>query len=142
MNSLSIHTTEERRWAAGTHVASLLLAFLTSWAAGLAGMLGAAAVLLLKPANGSAFVEQHAKEAFNFNLSMFVYWLLGWILAGDAWPGVDRPHPDRVGAGLRVGGVLHQGGDERQRRAGIPLPLHLPGVALTQPWGNPKALVS
>jgi uncharacterized Tic20 family protein len=81
MNSLSINTTEERRWAAGTHVASLILAFLTSWAAGLAGMLGAAAVLLLKPANGSPFVEQHAKEAFNFNLSMFVYWLLGWILA-------------------------------------------------------------
>lgn len=81
MNSLSIHTTEERRWAAGTHVASLLLAFLTSWVAGLAGMLGAATVLLLKPSNGSAFVEQHAKEAFNFNLSMFVYWLLGWILA-------------------------------------------------------------
>ena len=61
MNSLSINTTEEWRWAAGTHVASLILAFLTSWAAGLAGMLGAAAVLLLKPANGSPFVEQHAK---------------------------------------------------------------------------------
>lgn len=81
MSSLSINTTEERRWAAGVHVASLVLALLTSWAAGLAGMLGAAAVLLLKPSNGSTFVEQHAKEAFNFNLSMFVYWMLGWILA-------------------------------------------------------------
>lgn len=71
----------ERRWAAGVHVAALLLAFLTSWAAGIAGMVAAAVVILLKPANGSAFVELHAKEAFNFNLSMFLYMLIAYVLA-------------------------------------------------------------
>ena len=71
----------ERRWAAGVHVAALILAFLTSWAAGIAGMVAAAVVILLKPANGSAFVELHAKEAFNFNLSMFLYMLIAYVLA-------------------------------------------------------------
>lgn len=82
MSSLPLlENATERRWAAGVHVAALLLAFLTSWAAGLAGMAGAAAVLLLKPANGSPFVEAHAKEAFNFNLSMFLYTAVAWVLA-------------------------------------------------------------
>lgn len=74
-------TVNERRWGMGVHLGALLLAFLTSWAAGLAGMAGAAGVLLLNPAEGSTFVRDHAKEAFNFNLSMFCYWVIGWILA-------------------------------------------------------------
>ena len=54
------------------HVAALVLALLTSWFAGFAGVLGAGVVYLLKR-NDSAFVGAHAREAINFNLSMFIY---------------------------------------------------------------------
>ena len=57
------------------HVAALVLALLTSWFAGFAGMLGAGAVYLLKR-DDSAFIAAHAREAFNFNLSMFIYALV------------------------------------------------------------------
>lgn len=62
----------ERQWAAGAHVAALVLALLTSWTAGFAGMLAAGVIYLLKR-DDSQFVAAHAREAFNFNLSMFLY---------------------------------------------------------------------
>ena len=65
----------ERQWAAMAHVAALVLALLTSWFAGFAGMLGAGVVYVLKRGD-SPFVAAHAREAFNFNLSMFIYTLL------------------------------------------------------------------
>ena len=65
-------TTSERQWAAMAHVAALVLALLTSWFAGFAGMLGAGLVYLVKR-DDSAFVAGHAREALNFNLSMFIY---------------------------------------------------------------------
>lgn len=39
-------------------------------------MLGAAAVIFLRPMN-SQFVVDHAKEAFNFNFSLFLYLIVG-----------------------------------------------------------------
>lgn len=65
-------TSTDRQWAAGTHVAALVLALLTSWTAGFAGMLAAGVVYLLKR-DEAPFVAAHAREAFNFNLSMFLY---------------------------------------------------------------------
>ena len=65
----------ERQWAAMAHVAALVLALLTSWFAGFAGMLGAGLVYLLKR-DDSPFATAHAREAFNFNLSMFIYTLV------------------------------------------------------------------
>ncbi|MGJ4804902.1 DUF4870 domain-containing protein [Luteimonas sp. SDU82] len=62
----------ERQWAAGVHAGALVLALLTSWTAGFAGMLAAGAIYLLKR-DDSPFVAAHAREAFNFNLSMFLY---------------------------------------------------------------------
>ncbi|WP_226470056.1 DUF4870 domain-containing protein [Luteimonas panaciterrae] len=62
----------ERHWAAMAHLSALLLAFLTSWAAGLAGVLAAGVIYLIKR-NDSAFVAAHAREAVNFNISMFLY---------------------------------------------------------------------
>lgn len=61
----------ERAWAAGVHAGALLLAFMTSWSAGVAGMLAGLAIYILKK-NDSAFVAEHAREAFNFNLTMFL----------------------------------------------------------------------
>lgn len=62
----------ERQWAAAAHLAALVLALLTSWVVGFAGVLGAGAIYLLKR-DDSRFVAEHAREALNFNLSMFIY---------------------------------------------------------------------
>ncbi|HLT44680.1 MAG TPA: DUF4870 domain-containing protein [Luteimonas sp.] len=65
-------TLADRQWAAAAHVAALVLALMTSWTAGFAGMLAAGAVYLLKR-DDSPFAAGHAREALNFNLSMFLY---------------------------------------------------------------------
>ena len=68
-------SASERHWAAAAHVAAVVLALCTSWLAGIAGMLGAGIVYLVKR-DDSPFAAQHAREAFNFNLSMFIYTLV------------------------------------------------------------------
>ena len=65
-------TLNERQWAAGAHLLALILALITSWAAGIAGAVGALAVWMIKR-DDSPFAAGHAKEALNFNLSMFIY---------------------------------------------------------------------
>lgn len=65
-------TLNERQWAAGAHLLALILALVTSWAAGIAGAIGALAVWMIKR-DDSPFAAEHAKEALNFNLSMFIY---------------------------------------------------------------------
>ena len=95
-------TREDRLWASGAHVAALVAAFATSWFAGVAGCLAALLVWFLVR-DRSAFAAENAKEAFNFNLSMFIYavvsvlvvvFTLGigiivalpvWIVLGLAW---------------------------------------------------------
>lgn len=62
----------DRTWAAGAHGAALLAALLTSWIAGIAGAVAALVVWMLVR-DRSAFAAEHAKEAVNFNLSMFIY---------------------------------------------------------------------
>src|SRR5688572_30108988 len=65
-------TLNERQWAAGAHLIALILALVTSWAAGIAGAVGALGVWMIKR-DDSPFAADHAKEALNFNLSMFIY---------------------------------------------------------------------
>ena len=76
---------EHRLWASGAHVAALLAAFLTSWFAGIAGCLAALVVWFLVR-DRSPFAAENAKEAFNFNLSMFLYacavCVAGFLLLG------------------------------------------------------------
>lgn len=67
-----IPRANERQWAAAAHLGALLLALLTSWVVGVAGVLAAGVVYLLKR-NDSDFVARHAAEALNFNLSMLIY---------------------------------------------------------------------
>jgi len=62
----------ERHWAAMAHLSAVLLALLTSWAAGVAGVVAALVVWLLKK-DDSPFIAEHAREALNFNLSMLIY---------------------------------------------------------------------
>lgn len=65
-------TSSERQWAALAHLSALVLALLTSWLVGVAGVLGAGAIYMLKRGD-SPFIESHAREAVNFNLSMLLY---------------------------------------------------------------------
>lgn len=69
----------DRQWAAGAHVAALILALVTSWFAGIAGALGALGMWMLVR-DKSAFAAEHAKEALNFNLSMFLYAAIAVVL--------------------------------------------------------------
>jgi len=61
-----------RGWAAGAHIAALVAALVTSWFAGIAGSVAALVVWLLIR-HQSSFAAAHAKEALNFNFSMFLY---------------------------------------------------------------------
>lgn len=72
-------TASDRHWAAAAHAGALLLAVLTSWAAGLAGALAALGVWLLVRER-SGFAAGHAKEALNFNLSMFLYAMVACVI--------------------------------------------------------------
>lgn len=72
--------TSERQWAAAAHLSALLLALVTSWLAGAAGVVGAGVVYLLKR-DSSPFVAEHAREALNFNLSMLLYALVAVAVA-------------------------------------------------------------
>lgn len=62
----------DRQWAAAAHAAALLAALLTSWVAGIAGAL-AALVIWMLVRDRSGFAAEHAREAVNFNISMFIY---------------------------------------------------------------------
>lgn len=72
-------TLGERRMAAGVHLGAMVLAFFTSWLAGVAGMVCAGIVAAIRPMD-SSFVASHAKAAFNFSASMFIYLILGVLL--------------------------------------------------------------
>lgn len=69
-----------RGLAASAHIAAVAAAALTSWSAGIAGAAAAFVVWLLVRDN-SRFAADHAKEALNFNISMFLYALAGCALA-------------------------------------------------------------
>jgi uncharacterized Tic20 family protein len=75
----------ERQWAVAAPLAALAAAALTHWFAGVAGTLAALAVWMLVR-DKSAFASAHAREAANFNLSMFLYacaaGLVGIVLVG------------------------------------------------------------
>lgn len=72
-------TESEKHWAAATHWGGALLAFMTSWAVGVAGFVVPLGVQILKGGE-SRFVAQHAKESMNFNLSMFIYAAIGLVI--------------------------------------------------------------
>lgn len=72
-------SASDRQWAAGAHAGALVAALLTSWMAGIAGAITALVVWMLVR-DKSTFAAEHAKEAVNFNLSMFIYAALSVVL--------------------------------------------------------------
>ena len=73
-------SSSERYWAASAHLGALFLALVTTWVAGAAGVLGGGIVYLAKR-DDSEFATAHAREAINFNLSMFIYSCLAVAVA-------------------------------------------------------------
>ena len=71
--------SNDRTLAAAAHLAPLVAALATSWFAGVAGAL-AALVVWLVVRDRSAFAATHAKEALNFNFSMFLYAIASLVL--------------------------------------------------------------
>lgn len=69
----------EKHWAAATHWGGALLAFLTAWMVGVAGFVVPLGIQLTM-GRSSTFISQHAKESMNFNLSMFIYAVVGVII--------------------------------------------------------------
>lgn len=78
-SEVSVPSQSDRQWAAGAHAGALLLAVLTSWAAGIAGALAAFGVWMAVR-DRSPFAAEHAKEALNFNVSMFIYAAISVLL--------------------------------------------------------------
>jgi uncharacterized Tic20 family protein len=76
----SLPTEHERHWAGMAHLSALLLALLTSWAAGVAGVAAALAIWLVTR-DESPFIAAHAREALNFTLSMLLYACAAGVLA-------------------------------------------------------------
>ena len=78
-------SVSDRQWAASAHFLALLLALMTAWLVGIAGVVGAGTIYLLKR-DDSPFAAEHAREAINFNLSMLFYSAIavaiGIMLAG------------------------------------------------------------
>ena len=58
---------------------TLLLALLTSWAAGIAGAV-AAFVVWMVVRDKYSFAAEHAREALNFNVSMFIYAAISFLV--------------------------------------------------------------
>lgn len=95
-------TSSDRQMASAAHLVALLAALVTSWFAGIAGVVGAL-IVWFAVRDRSTFAAAHAREAINFNLSMFIYavatvvlvvFTLGlglviaiplWIVLGLAW---------------------------------------------------------
>lgn len=78
-NSFPVVTESDKHWAAATHWGGMLLAICTAWLVGFAGFLVPLMILILR-GRDSAFVSQHAKESMNFNLSMFIYAVIGLVI--------------------------------------------------------------
>lgn len=65
-------TASDRQMASAAHLVALLAALVTSWFAGIAGVVGAL-IVWFAVRDRSTFAAEHAREAINFNLSMFIY---------------------------------------------------------------------
>lgn len=78
-NSYPAVSESDKHWAAATHWGGMLLALMTSWIVGAGGFTVPLAIQILR-GRDSAFVSHHAKESMNFNLSMFIYAVIGLVI--------------------------------------------------------------
>lgn len=67
-------TTEDRNWAMAAHLSAIVGAWI------FLGFIGPLVVLLIQ-GDRSPYVRAHTVEALNFNLSVLIYSIVGWVLA-------------------------------------------------------------
>lgn len=72
-------SASDRQMASAAHLVALLAALVTSWFAGIAGGVGAL-IVWFAVRDRSTFAAEHAREAINFNLSMFLYAIASIVL--------------------------------------------------------------
>src|SRR5690348_10964597 len=94
-----VPSAEERQWAMFAHLSALLGAFVTGWIGGWGWFLGPLIIWLVKK-DTMPFVNDQAKEALNFNITIAIVFVILTIL-GFATLGV-RSEERRVGKGCSV----------------------------------------
>ncbi|MEO5565705.1 MAG: DUF4870 domain-containing protein [Luteimonas sp.] len=71
---------EQRQWAMFAHLSALIGGIVTSgWAGSMGCFIGPLIIWLLKK-DTMAFVDDQAKEALNFNISVAIIFMVLWIL--------------------------------------------------------------
>lgn len=70
---------QERQWAMFAHLAAILGAILTSGIGGWGTFLGPLIIWLMKKET-MPFVDDQAKEALNFNITVAIVWVVLWLL--------------------------------------------------------------
>ncbi|WP_407351937.1 DUF4870 domain-containing protein [Luteimonas sp. R10] len=78
-------SAEQRQWAMFAHLSALLGGLITGWAGGIGCFLGPLVIWLLKRET-MPFVDDQAKEALNFNITLaglfLILFLLGFLTLG------------------------------------------------------------
>lgn len=76
---------EQRQWAMFAHLSALLGGLITGWAGGIGCFLGPLVIWLLKKET-MPFVDDQAKEALNFNITLaglfLILFMLGFLTLG------------------------------------------------------------
>lgn len=76
---LSAPTAEERQWAMFAHLSALLGGLVTGWIGGWGWFLGPLIIWLMKK-DSMPFVNDQAKEALNFNITVAIIFVILTIL--------------------------------------------------------------
>ena len=76
LNPINKISGEQKIFAGFIHFGAMLLALFTSWFVGFGGMAVAGIAYLVLKNDNNSFAREHAKEAFNFNFTMFLITLL------------------------------------------------------------------
>lgn len=71
--------TEQRQWAMFAHLSAILGAVLTSGIGGWGTFIGPLIIWLIKK-DTMPFVDDQAKEALNFNITVAIIWVVLWML--------------------------------------------------------------
>ncbi|MGH8155296.1 MAG: DUF4870 domain-containing protein [Rhodanobacteraceae bacterium] len=72
-------SAEERQWAMFAHLSAFLGGLLTGWWGGWGWFLGPLIIWLLKK-DTLPFVNDQAKEALNFNITVAIVYVILWVL--------------------------------------------------------------
>lgn len=76
---VGVPNAEERQWAMFAHLSALLGGVVTGWFGGWGWFLGPLIIWLIKK-DTMPFVNDQAKEALNFNITIAIVFVILWVL--------------------------------------------------------------